>query len=188
MKTIEISDELYDQLMDLSKEMMTQDNRCTAYPIFYQIRDWKRVYDSELNGSNYILIDRNGDYITIESAEDLMSYLEYRDIEFDKEEIEGLWEDYQTEFGWELDEYLEDKGLTDLEKMSYSMEPVYTNAFLTEKEAQRHLESNDYHYHRDADTYVNHGWRNNDMQILHNLAKEIFEKVNETPDENDTIK
>lgn len=188
MKTIEISDELYDQLMNLSKEMMTQDNRCTAYPIFYQIRDWKRVYDSDLNGSIPILIDRNGDYITVESAEDLMGYLEDRDIEFDKEEINGLWEDYQTGFGWELEEYLEVKGLTDLEKMSYSMEPVYKNAFLTEKEAQRHLESNGYHYHRDADVYVEHGWRNNDMLVIHNLAKEISERLNETSVEINTIK
>jgi hypothetical protein len=188
MKTIEISDELYDQLMDIVKEMTTQDNRCTAYPFFYQIRDWERVYDSDLNGSIPILIDRNGDYTTVESSKDLMEYLEYRDIEFDKEEINGLWEDYQTGFGWELEEYLEEKGLTDLEKMSYSLEPVYKNAFLTEKEAQRHLETNHYHYHPNADTYVNHAWRNYDMETLHKFITEIAPRSEETLEEKNTIK
>ena len=38
MKTIEISDEMYEALVEISTNMKNQDNRCTASPYFYQVQ------------------------------------------------------------------------------------------------------------------------------------------------------
>ena len=48
--TIEIDQDVYNQLVELAKEMTTQDMRGTRMPHMFQIRDWKKVYDAELNG------------------------------------------------------------------------------------------------------------------------------------------
>ena len=58
-KTIEISDEMYDKLIELANEMTTQDPRGTRMPHMFQIRDWKRVYDWELNGNTQIFVILN---------------------------------------------------------------------------------------------------------------------------------
>lgn len=43
MKTIQVSDEIYDFLMNLSKEIKTQDNRATRMPYFYQVQEDREV-------------------------------------------------------------------------------------------------------------------------------------------------
>lgn len=43
MKTIEVSDETYKFLMDLSKELTTQNHRGTAMPYFFQIKTQEAV-------------------------------------------------------------------------------------------------------------------------------------------------
>ena len=73
-KTIEVSDEMYDKLIELATEMTTQDPRGTRMPHMFQIRDWKKVYDAELNGDVSIFLDR-GYGIEIETVEELIDYL-----------------------------------------------------------------------------------------------------------------
>ena len=43
MKIIEIEDEMYEFLMNLSKELNTQDHRGTAMPYFFQIQTKEKV-------------------------------------------------------------------------------------------------------------------------------------------------
>ena len=43
MKKIEVTDEMHAALMELSNEMTTQDNRCTAIPYFFQVQETKKV-------------------------------------------------------------------------------------------------------------------------------------------------
>lgn len=62
MKTIEVSDEIYAKLIELATEMTTQDPRGTRMPHMFQIRDWKRVYDWDLNGDTRVWIDRSMDF------------------------------------------------------------------------------------------------------------------------------
>ena len=49
MKTIEVSDEMYDKLVELSKEMLSQDPRCTRMPHLFQVRETKRIYGVDGN-------------------------------------------------------------------------------------------------------------------------------------------
>ena len=165
MKTIEVTDEMYAKLIELATEMTTQDMRGTRMPHMFQIRDWKKVYDAELNGDTVFWLDRR-DSIEIETVEDLIDYLKNDDIEFDEDEIKEMWSDWKDMlFNDDLKDWLEEKQI-DLEEYSYSLEPVYTNCFLTAKAAQAHLESNHYHYHKDADVYLNHAWRNPEADLV----------------------
>ncbi|MCF7796124.1 hypothetical protein K9M42_03450 [Patescibacteria group bacterium] len=50
MKTIKVSNEMYDFLMDLSKKLNTQNNRGTANPRFYQVMHKKKAYVPEGTG------------------------------------------------------------------------------------------------------------------------------------------
>ena len=161
MKKIEISDEMYDKLIELATEMTTQDPRCTRMPHIFQIRDWRRVYDWDLNGDTRCWIDRDGDFQVIEEFEEFREYL----IEKGVDEPENLKEMWGDDFGFELDEWIEEN-VPELEKCTYSTEPVYINSFLTAKAAQDHLDSNYYHYHDKADVYLNHAWRNPEAELV----------------------
>lgn len=165
MKTIEVSDEMYKQLIDLANEMTTQDPRGTRMPHLFQIRDWKKVYDSNLNGDVKIWIDYSGDPIEVETLGDFLDYLENRDINYKKEEIEELWRKAKEEFDFELEDWI-DENCPNLKENSYSKESVYINSFLTAKAAQDHLDRNYYHYHQDADVYLNHAWRNPEAELI----------------------
>jgi hypothetical protein len=159
MKTIEVTEETYAKLIELATEMTTQDPRCTRMPHMFQIRDWKRQYDWNLNGDTKCWIDRDGDFTVIETLEDFKSYLENTDIE-EPENLDELWEDQ-----YDLQDWIEDH-CDDLQECSYSMEAVYSNCFLTAKAAQEHLDRNDYHYHKNADVYLNHAWRNPEAELV----------------------
>ncbi len=131
----------------------------------FQIRDWKKVYDAELNGDTVIWLDR-GNGIEIETVESLIDYIRDMDIEFVEDEIRTAWDSWKNSF-WndDLKDWLEEH-VPDLEEYSYSLEPEYTNCFLTAKAAQAHLESNYYHYHKNADVYLNHAWRNPEAELV----------------------
>jgi hypothetical protein len=157
MKTIEVSDEVYAKLIELANEMTTQDPRGTRMPHLYQIIDWKKVYDWNMNGDTHIWVN---DYETeIETIEEFKEYLEENGFEV-PENLEELWEDH-----WEMEDLLEEKNI-ELKQCSYSLEPVYINSFLTAKAAQEHLDKNYYHYHKNADVYLNHAWRNPEADLL----------------------
>jgi hypothetical protein len=157
MKTIEISDDMYDKLIELSTEMTTQDPLGTRMPHMFQIRDWVRVIDWNLNGNTIIYVD---DYGTeIETYSDMLDYLENNDIEI-PENFEDIWNNV-----YQRDDYILENHPT-LKECSYSMEARYSNHFLTSKAANRHLELNHYHYHKNADIYLNHAWRNPEMELI----------------------
>jgi len=164
-KTIEISDEMYGKLIELATEMTTQNPRCTRMPHIFQIRNWKKVYDAELNGDIHIFLDR-GNGIEIETVEQLINYLNDSNVEFVEAEVKEMW-DNRSEYSWQddLKDWLEER-VPDLEVYSYSLVPEYTNCFLTAKAAEEHLKLNHYHYHANADVYLNHAWRNPEAELV----------------------
>jgi hypothetical protein len=153
MKTIEVSDEVYAKLIDIANEMTTQDPRGTRMPHIFQIRDWKKVYDWNMNGDTHIWVN---DYETeIETIEEFKEYLEDNGYNV-PENLEKMWDDHNW---WDMEDFLEENNI-ELKQCSYSLEPFYVNSFLTAKAAQEHLDKNYYHYHKNADVYLNHAWRN----------------------------
>jgi hypothetical protein len=157
MKTIEVSEEMYDKLIGLATEMTTQDPRGTKMPHMFQIRDWKKQYDWGLNGNTHIWVGDYGE--EIETLDEFKEYLENNGIDI-PENIEDIWNDH-----WDMEDFLEEKNIV-LKQCSYSLVPEYTNHFLTAKAGEEHLRLNDYHYHKDADVYLNHAWRNPEMEMV----------------------
>jgi len=128
MKTIEVTDEVYAKLIELANEMTTQDMRGTRMPHMFQIRDWKKVYDAELNGDTHIYLDR-GNGIEIETADELVDYLNDSGVEFDEAEIRDMWVN-DRDFG--LPDWIEEH-IPDLEQYSYSFRTVLFELFLNRK-------------------------------------------------------
>jgi hypothetical protein len=61
---IQISDEIYDELIRISNELKTQDNRATASPYYYTIRESKTIPTSQDYSDKYIwYADYDGDEI-----------------------------------------------------------------------------------------------------------------------------
>jgi hypothetical protein len=91
MKTINISDEMYEKLMDISKELNTQNHRSTSMPYIIQVRDFKKV--SSQYSDNFYLTNPNNDYeeIDAENYKDLIKYLKENDYYEDiQQEIKDI--------------------------------------------------------------------------------------------------
>jgi hypothetical protein len=159
MKTIELTDEVYTKLIDLATEMTTQDMRGTRMPHIFQIRDWKKVYDWSMNGDTHIWVN---DYETeIETVEEFKFYLEDNGYKI-PDNFDELW---NNDYWWDMEEFIEENNI-ELKQCSYSLEPIYTNCFLTAKAAEEHLRLNHYHYHKNADVYLNHAWRHPEAELV----------------------
>jgi len=169
MKTIEVTDEMYDSLIGLAKEMISQNPRGIKMPHLFQIRDWKRMWDDNLNGDVYAFIINDGDFNVIETLEEFRDYLKSEGIE-EPDDLLEMWDDLTT---YDLNDWI-NATLPNLKRTSYSWEPVYKNAFLTEKAAREHLAANDYHYHKDADVYLNHAWRNPEAELVSKFLMKLF--------------
>lgn len=166
MKTIEVSDEMYEKLMELANEMTTQDPRGTRMPHVFQIQEKKKVYDWGLNGDTGIWVNNEG--YEIETLEDLINYCNDGSTEI-PENIESIWNNH-----WDLESWIEKN--TDLKPCSYSLEPVYHNHFLTAKACKEHIRLNGYHYN-DPQDYLNHAWRNPEMELVSEFLCGLVGKV-----------
>jgi hypothetical protein len=91
MKTIEVTDEMYDFLINLSKELNTQDHRATAMPYFYQIQTKEQVAVPE--GCGIMAWHQDGSLIETDEEIDTVVF-EWKDesVPFeDKEKLENAF-------------------------------------------------------------------------------------------------
>jgi len=128
MKTIQLTEEMYDKLMDLSKKMNTQSHRATAMPCFFQVQDTVQIYgiDDKYNNNGFVWL-KDG--------------CEIDPVRVDM--IEALLDDGfivpETISDDDLDELMED---AKYEKGYYRNQEVYSNAFLTEEACKNHIKGN----------------------------------------------
>lgn len=167
MKRIEVSDEMYEFLMEMSKRMNTQDNRATATPFMYIIQVDKEIPCPDACGTTK-LINNEGDEWDLEEA---------------KEEYETEIREY---FKVTDKEILSDKMietyLIETEqacKVNYRIEQVpadglNVNTFFTEEAVKRHIAQNHYHYIA-PQVFIVHAWRNPEMEMIHKFLKELVE-------------
>lgn len=125
------------------EKMSTQDNRCTAFPVFYVIRDTHWVITDE----DYASGDYRIQYVNKEDHEDIKT-----EEEWDKlpEEYEDVAADARLNGVCSKEEY---------ERFCEINVWKYHCLFLTEEDAKRHLELNHYHYSSRAHVYADHAWR-----------------------------
>tara|TARA_R110000765_G_C18778492_1_gene591047 strand:- start:337 stop:804 length:468 start_codon:yes stop_codon:yes gene_type:complete len=81
MKTIEITDEMYDSLMEISNELNTQSHRCTAMPYMIQLIEKEEV--AAYNGcGDEILVDSDG--LEIRSLKEGLDLIKENDLKVDE--------------------------------------------------------------------------------------------------------
>jgi len=139
-----------DFLIELGKEMNTQNNRSTQFPAFVVMQKVKvygdSSYCSEVERKNSD--DYNWEDVLCDKCQKLLE---------DGKELPDLCDDCNDEgflwFNWE-DKIVDNCGM-----------------FLTAKAAQRHIDENHYHYNKPF-TYGISCWRNYEMQrVLEILSK-----------------
>lgn len=163
MKTIQVTDEMYNSLMELSKELNTQDHRCTAMPYFFQIRtdEWKSCSEGQ------------GEEVWFSDGGFLESEEEIKDAIIEYKEWENLPQKESTEKYNELDDWDKDEILeNNYRKVNREKSHKYQNAFLTEKACREHIKSNSYHYNNPID-YLQHATRNSDMETIMKFISEL---------------
>lgn len=152
MKTITVTDEQYDFLINLSKELHSQDSRATADPIFcaYEL---ERFYTED--GAHECYVSSDGEV----------------DDDFIKESIVQYRED---NVGCLLDdeEIIEE---LNYRKVHYDIRevPVSGQYYFSEKAAQGHINQNSYHYHKPF-TYAESAWRNYEWQTIREIIMNLM--------------
>lgn len=148
---------MYNSLVELSKKMNKQDNRSTAYPIVFRIKT-------------------DIDVVVPEGYGDRESYI-IDSEEYSKEEAkESFFEDFE-----EQDEYTDFENYLEKELSAHLIESVtehkYKGTFFTEDACENHIKSNKHHY-RNPESYVDHAWRNPEMELVQNFLKQLSKQPN----------
>lgn len=166
MKTIQISDELYEKLEKISNEMNTQDHRGTRQPYIFRIlvpnsrpaAEWCWDFNVWIHDWEEAFRDENNDFLQ-EAEQYIKNYYsedEYEDLDFDDQ--------------WDVEEFLEDHDFEKWEMTKYDEEKWF---FLTHESAKRHWESNKHHYPDEFNDYLDHCWRDPDMEAVQQFLCEL---------------
>lgn len=154
MKTIQVSDEMYKFLEDLSKELNTQDHRGTAMPYFFQIQTTEEVPAAEDCGVKVWVQDGS---IALRTDEDIKeAVFEYKEWDLDSEVDQRA---YSELLSFEIDNILN----KNYREVWVDEEKKYQNAFLTEKACKEHIRLNNYHYSNPVD-YLSYAYRNPELE------------------------
>jgi len=155
MVKISISDETAEFLSQLAHTLKTQDNRSTADPYFFTIRKFVDVAVPEGCGEKTMYFDNH----------DVENYTE--------EEAEKRAEELEMPF----DEYVEDR----CHKYESKEEERFENFFFTMDGYNQHVKMNGHNIARVCnryDSYVDHAFRNPELEKVIAAIKEIGSSVN----------
>jgi len=170
MKTIEVSDEDYENLMELSKELQTQPHHGQAFPRFWEPHSEYLVLDYNDEGEVEKLIYR-GEEIDLEDAfesdeEDRCKFLEANGYDPDLT-FTNLTEDQRDEFKDFLIRF------SDVESRTYNWEGMtLNNPSLFLSDVQEFVKCNPHHLGRNPTTFSRSFWR---MPKMENLVRIICE-------------
>jgi len=185
MKTIEVSDEMYQQLTELATEMTTQDMRCTKMPHMFQVRE--KIEIAAYSGCGEVAwVDDEGDTLRDEEEirEYIIEYLFENDSEcFDEDDVESKKlaqskVDEMTDL-YDLVQFLCDDDVCHRQwrEIEVTDSHKYGNTFFTAKACQEHIDKNHYHYTK-PDVYLNHAWRNPEMELVSEFLCNLIGKSN----------
>ena len=152
MPNIEIKQETLDFLQELVKEINQQDRRATASPYYYVIQVEKLVEDCA-DGEIYYFDE------------------DYNNLGTRDEAIKEILEEEENFTITDAETYLDD--ICHKIYMSYQKVIVQGPVFLTEKAINKHIRLNQHHYGKSARNYIDHFWRNPEMENLFRAIADI---------------
>ncbi len=161
MKTIKISDEMYDSLMEISKELNTQNHRATAMPYFFQIQTKEEISVGEGQGEEIWAFDGS----VLENEEEIQEVV-IQHQEWEDDEAKQLFSELSF---YDINEILESAGYI---QHNRDFEKRYQNAFFTEKACKLHIKQNYYHYNNPVD-YLSYASRNPEMELVMRFLCEL---------------
>jgi hypothetical protein len=179
MKTIEVSDKDYEILMELSKELQTQDNHGQAFPYFWNPSGIEHVPDEQ--GDIVTIIVDCEQYTPEDFAEyDPELWNKFRDYwnESDEEGEETVPEVYPKNFDWEsewMDE-IKDKYRDAYVYHEKKERVVDHNMSIFYSDVKNFCASNSHHLGNKPSTYARTSWR---MPKMKNLM-ECLLRINKT--------
>jgi len=160
-KNIEVTDEMYEFLMNLSKEIKEQDNRATAMPYFFQVRETKEVpahrgCGEEVMYSSEYETELRTDEEKVEWIKEHVEYFVGTNYEQEASDV-GV----QTST-WDLDDMLKEM---DFEEFNVDTDYTYSNIFFTSKACDAHIRINRHNLKQPVN-YLNHAYRNEEMEMI----------------------
>lgn len=160
-KTIQVTDEIYEFLINLSKEIKEQDNRATAMPYFFQVRETIEIPAYE--GCGIEILYNSKREIELRSYEEKIDWI----LENQECFIGTGFEERCKNVGistptWDLDDMLKEVGF---ETFNVDEFHVYSNAFLTSKACDNHIKINKHNLKYPVN-YLNHAYRNEEMDMI----------------------
>lgn len=181
MKTIEVSDEDYETLMSLSKELQLQDNHCQAFPYFWEPSSEKLVPNVNDEGEEVLIYDYDiGESFSPSSYAEANETLwagfvkEFRDNEEER--------DYEDDDETDWVEYIRDNAESVRIFTQDWERSTEHNPSLFLSDVQSFLTANAHHLGRDPKTYARTIWRMPKMEALvaaiYRLNKQPTEAVN----------
>jgi hypothetical protein len=172
MKTIQVEDAMYEQLLALASEIATQDNRATARPYLFQIRTDRKVWVGNLNGDHKMLLSNDRDEIGPFDANTVEEYCKDHELEV-PDWVPALRSGMVSH--WDYEDWITERGLF-LE--SYSIAHDLKNGFLTAKGCQEHIKANAHHYDNPTD-YLSHAGRNTELDLVFRFLGSLVEREKE---------
>ncbi len=168
MKTIEISDEMHEALMALSKEMNSQDPRGKRMPHMFQIQTEEEVAAYAGHGTE-VWIDSEGSRV-YDDEDELRKWIEdhiFQNTGTTESKAKGKAAAMDLD---ELHDYMDEK--SDCWKVEVETVHKYQNTFFTAKACEEHMAANHYHYKKPV-CYLNHAWRNPEMELVAKFLCEL---------------
>jgi len=156
---IEISEESFEFIKNLSKEINIQNNRCTANPFFYIIKDKEMRCVIDGNGQDTYYTWSDDDDNNLLTKEYIIETILSDDPNCKNpvEIFEGL---------------LNNDEIISHEVAEFHTIPENHNIFFTEKACVSHMESNRHHF-REPYSYVQYAGRNPEINKLLKVVHEI---------------
>lgn len=158
MKTIQVTDEMYDFLIELSKELNTQDNRCTAMPYYFTVRETKEVPAHEGCGEEVLY---SSEYETeLRTEEEKREWIKEHEEYFQGTIFKCEAADIENQTSYDLDIML---GELCFDKIYVNTDYTYDNCFLTSKACDEHIRINRHNLKQPVN-YLNHAFRNPELE------------------------
>lgn len=161
MKNIQVSDEMYEFLTNLSKELNTQYHRGTRMPYIFQVQTQEQVAVPEGCGT----VGWHYDGTLLKDDEDIMNAV----IEFKEWSVEYSEKHYCELEDREIEDTLEKAGYT---KVNYDYKSNLENAFLTSKACDEHIKANKHNLKQPVN-YLSGCYRNPELETLMQFLCEL---------------